>query len=139
MLKRAVFLSSVLGAVSAACALAFVPELSRVSRVLSTRAATARRGFTPVPPSLADRIHRSTWSLSSPTDADSLAVKYCRFPPPGEAHGGDAADSLQALPDSVDGLPVQGQSTVPRSATSGEAICTGTSSATGTAFRPTVP
>ena len=138
MLKRAVFLSSVLGAVSAACALAFGPELSRVGRALSMRASARDQGFTAVPPSVMERLHRSIGSVTSPMD--SLPGEFCPFPAKGQtAHGSGADSTFAQSPDSLLDLNVGGQSSVPRP-TRKDATCTGSPApANGVAPRLDVP
>jgi len=139
MFKRAVLISGILGAISAACALAFVPELARVGRALSTRAPFRGQGFTAVPPSMMERIHRSIWNVSSPLETDSLQGKYCRFPAKGEnGHEGSADATIVPTSDSVVSLDLDGQSSVPKSAGS-EATCTGSPSSSSAAPRIAVP
>jgi len=139
MFKRAVFLSSVLGAVSAACALAFVPELSRVGRALSMRASARAQGFTAVPPSSMERLHRSIGNVSSLGEADSLQGKYCPFPAKGQiAHGGGAESSFAPAPDSLSDLNMAGQSSVPKPA-GNEATCAGSPAPSPVAPRVEVP
>jgi len=122
MLRRAFLISSIMGAVSAAAALALAPDLSRVGRVVSALAPWKTQGFTVAPPR--DPMHRIVPTLIG-QPSDSLAGKFCRFPEPGSGVGGHGSDSTAFAPrsDSSD-LTLQGQSQIvkPDSA----AICTGT-------------
>lgn len=130
MIRRAFFIASVLGAISAAGALAFAPELTRVGRALTVRAGRLSRGFTPVPADRVERMHRSIGTVTPP-GSDSLEGKYCRFPPNGEGARKNGAEvpplSTGAESDSSASLALDGQSALPQS-TGGEAICAGESS-----------
>ena len=120
MLRRAFVISSILGAVSAVAALAFVPDLSHVGRVVSSLAPWRTQGFTVAPRQ--GPIHRSV-PVGIGQAPDSLEGKFCRFPEPGSAHAhGVDADDLSTPSDSS-ALSLLGQSQLlkPDSA----AICTG--------------
>jgi len=121
MLRRAFLISSIMGAVSAAAALALAPDLSRVGRVVSALAPWKTQGFTVAP--RRDPMHRVVPSLIGQAN-DSLAGKFCRFPDAESGIGGHGSDSTVLAPrsDSSD-LTLQGQSRIvkPDSA----AICTG--------------
>lgn len=135
MFRRAVLVSSVLGVVSAAGALAFAPELARAGRALSSRSPWRARGFTPAPASL-DGIH-GPLAATPGQPADSTPGEYCRFPT--NTSTGPALHAPDpALPGAVDSaldLSAEGQSRVPRMPR--EAICTGT--APGSISSDTLP
>jgi len=127
MVRRAVLIASVLGAVSAAAALALAPELTRVGRALTTRAPWRGAAFTPVPPGAFAAIHGSIGG-AFPPGTDSIGGKYCRFPPRDEGGAEDHAHAaLASASDSSALLTLQGESSVPRART-GEALCVGDSS-----------
>ena len=121
MLRRAFVLSSILGAVSAAAALAFAPDLSHVGRVVASLAPWKAQGFTVAPPQ--GPMHRLAPGVVG-QQPDSLEGKFCRFPEPGAepAHAVDA-DDLNAPSDSS-ALSLLGQSQLLKADSA--AICTGT-------------
>jgi hypothetical protein len=121
MLRRAFLISSVMGAVSAAAALAFAPDLSRVGQAVSSFAPWRTSGSTRAPSR--DPMHRVAPSLTGDVP-DSLKGEYCPFPSAAGNTGNHAIDSteLTVTPGSSD-LIFEGQSHVvkPDSA----AICAG--------------
>ena len=121
MLRRAVVISSLLGAVSAAAALAFAPELTRVGRAMTSLAPWRARGFTPVP-SWGSDAHAAGLNPLSP--ADTAQGKYCPFPTAGGAKNDHADFVLSAGDADSTALSLVGQSRSPDGQT--EAICTGT-------------
>jgi hypothetical protein len=124
MFRRAFVISTVLGVISAAAALAFAPELTRVGRAVSSHTPWRGRGFTPAPTSI-DGAHRVASSLLNPVP-DSLQGKFCRYPATGAAKAEPSIDSLSSLvadSESSALLSVEGQSRNPK--LQSEAICTG--------------
>ena len=120
MLRRAFLISSLLGAVSAAAALALAPDLSSVGRVVSALAPWKTQGFT-VAPSRGP-MHRVAPGLIGQAN-DSLDGKFCRFPDAGSGVG-HASDSTVFTPTADSGdLALQGQSSIPKPDSA--AICTG--------------
>ena len=122
MLRRAFLISSIMGAVSAAAALALAPDLSRVGRVVSSLAPWRTPGSTRAPSR--DPMHRIVPSLMGQAP-DSLQGKFCRFPVATDSGYGHASDSTVLAPQSASSdLALEGQSQIvkPDSA----AICTGT-------------
>jgi len=132
MVRRAFIIASLLGAVSAAGALAFAPELTRGVRALTAHAGRLR-GFTPVSVDRTGAIHPSTGRLEAPT-TDSLEGKYCRFPTDDDEAGKNEPErpslSAGSGSDSSGILTLSGQSGSPQSP-GGDAVCAGTP--------PTVP
>jgi hypothetical protein len=122
MLRRAFLISSIMGVVSAAAALAFAPDLSRVGRVVSSLASWRTPGFTRAPSP--DPLHRIVPSLTGQAP-DSLQGKFCRFPVAAESGYGHESDStvLATQPD-ASGLALEGQSQIEKPISA--AICTGT-------------
>src|SRR5262245_22159526 len=110
MLRRAFLISSIMGAVSAAAALALAPDLSRVGRVVSSLAPWKMAGFTRAPSR--DPVHRIVPSLIGQVP-DSLQGKFCRFPVNTDSGYGQASDStvLARSSDSSD-LALEGQSQI---------------------------
>jgi hypothetical protein len=121
MLRRAVLISSLLGVVSAAAALAFAPELTRVGRAMTSLAPWRALGFTPVPGS-GNTAHAAGLNPLSP--ADTAQGKYCPFPTAGGAKTEHADSVLPAGDADFTALSLDGQSRAPSGQT--EAICTGT-------------
>lgn len=120
MLRRVILISSVLGAVSAAGALAFASERSRFGRVLTGLAVWSGRGFTPVPASV-ENAHGAAASLLR-QGTDSGAGAYCRFPENGETR--TSAPKSGGRPSASDSdLVLEGQSAIPGTAPA--AICVG--------------
>jgi len=123
MLRRAFVISSLLGAVSAAAALAFAPDLSRVGRVVSSLAPWRTQGYTSAPSR--DVMHRRVPGLIG-EEADSLQGKFCRFPAPGESKPDNPSEALPLATElDSSALSLEGQSRSPKAAAS-EATCTGT-------------
>ena len=120
MLRRAFLISSLLGAVSAAAALAFAPDLSRVGRIVGSLAPWRAQGFTVAPSS--EAVHRRVPGFTG-QPADSLQGEFCPFPDAASvrAHASDSA--FVTADTSSSELTLQGQSqiTKPDSA----ALCTG--------------
>jgi len=81
MMRRAFVIASILGAFSAAAALAVAPEIVRFGRSLGVYAALKGRGFTPAPE--ADAVRRAAAALLQQQGDSSSVGKYCRFPPSG--------------------------------------------------------
>jgi len=115
MLRRAFFISSVLGTLSAAAALAFAPDLTRMA-VTTWRI----RGFTPVP--AAGISHGAVSGVLTPV-TDTAAGEFCRFPRPATSQVAQRVDSPIVAADSDTVLPLEGQSMVSPAPT--EARCTG--------------
>ena len=121
MLRRAFLISSIMGAVSAAAALALAPDLSRVGRVVSSLAPWRSSGFTHAPSR--DPMHRIAPSLIGQAP-DSLQGKFCRFPVATDSGYGHASDSTVFAPKSESSdLVLEGQSQIVKPDTA--AICTG--------------
>ena len=109
MVRRAVVMASVLGAVSAAGALAFSRELTMAGRALVTSAPRTGRAFTPVPRPFDTHSSIGGRFVSA---SDSLQGRYCRFPPSGpETHQNAEDTDLPGL-DSLGLRKLQGQSSV---------------------------
>jgi hypothetical protein len=116
MLRRAFFISSALGTLSAAAALAFAPDLTRMA--VST---WRMRGFTPVP--AAGITHGAASGVLTPVADTTAAGEFCRFPRPATSQVAQRVDSPLVTADSDTVLPLEGQSTVSPAPT--EAKCTG--------------
>lgn len=78
MLRRALVITSIAVALSAAAALAFVPGFSRVSRGWSLSGVWSGRGFTPVPPSHDGRGSADDLLLQN---EGGVPGTYCPIPP----------------------------------------------------------
>lgn len=122
MLRRAFLISSIMGAVSAAAALALAPDLSRVGRFVSGLSPWKAQGFTAAPSR--DSMHRRIPGLIG-QEADSLQGKFCRFPADGESGGAHGSDStIFTLRSDSSDLMLAGQSQIANADSA--AICTGT-------------
>jgi hypothetical protein len=122
MLRRAFLISSIMGAVSAAAALALAPDLSRVGRVVSSLAPWRTSGFTRAPSR--DPIHRIIPSLIGQAP-DTLEGKFCRFPSDGDATGHGRDSTIVTREPDGGTLTLEGQSQLAKPDSA--AICTGTS------------
>src|SRR5829696_2171954 len=107
MLRRAFLISSIMGAVSAAAALALAPDLSRVGRVVSSLAPWKAGGFTHAP--LRDTIHGLASGLIG-QPPDTLEGKFCRFPPDVAGTAGHGTDSTVGRESDSSILTLEGQS-----------------------------
>ena len=122
-MRRAFVIATILGAVSAAGALAVAPEIARFGRSLGIYAALKGRGFTPVP--AADAALRTAAGLLNQR-GDSAVGKYCRFP--SDADRASLSHVAADVPPNAGGaapLSLDGQSRGPSLVS--EAVCTGDS------------
>jgi hypothetical protein len=119
MIRRTVLVATIITGATGAGAWAFGADLSRVTLALAERGRWSARGFTPLPRNAG---HPDGSLLSAPND--SLAGKYCRFPPSGKAKEPNAATLAATGGDSLGVLPaVVGRSIIPQPLQA--AICTG--------------
>lgn len=117
MIRRAILITGLMVAATSVAAMAFAPDVSRLTSRWGRRAHARLQGFTPAPQSAGAPSHSDQLPIQGPEEATGT---YCPIPPKA---GASKIVSNEPMVDSTRALILEGRTEIP--SVSGSAICVG--------------